>query len=165
MNDFTPCILENASAGRRHQAIFELSATCLGEQCWDNIATMSQKWASTERQRLLALHPWQCKGCASTSRHNQTIGCLSRWKCFLRHHHCTLKITINGALTISGLAIWKINGLYCFIGSYSNYWLAYNSTILPPWLSPRNKVSINGRSTKFDLASWIIERRWNTDNP
>jgi len=55
-NNVWPCTMENAMAGWHHLAIFELSAAILGENDCDNIATISSNGASTERQRLLALH-------------------------------------------------------------------------------------------------------------
>ena len=41
VNDFWPCIIENARAVRQRLPIIELLAACLGENGCDNIATMS----------------------------------------------------------------------------------------------------------------------------
>jgi hypothetical protein len=74
--------MDNPRAVRQHEAIIALSAAFLGKNGCDYIATVSLKWASTERQRLLAMQLGQSEGSAATSTYNRTIGCLSRPKCF-----------------------------------------------------------------------------------
>jgi len=66
------------------------------------------KWASTERQRLLALHLGNCMGCAATLRHNHAIGRLSRQNVIQQHRYYVLKMSVNGASTTLGLVSWTI---------------------------------------------------------
>jgi len=70
-----------------------------------------------ERQRLLALHPGKCKGCAATLSHNRTIGRLSRQNSFPHHRHHASKMTVNGASKILGFSSWKVKGLCDIIDS------------------------------------------------
>jgi len=70
-------------------------------RCWmDN----TLKWASTERQQLLALHLGNCMGCAATLRHNRAIGRLSRQNLLQQHRYYVLKMSSNGASTIFSFA-------------------------------------------------------------
>ena len=48
--------------------IIELYPACLFKNCGAKVATMSEKWASTECQQLLAFHLRKCKGCAGWLR-------------------------------------------------------------------------------------------------
>jgi hypothetical protein len=64
--------------------------------------------ASTEGQRLLALHLGICMGCAATLLHNHAIGRISRQKLLQRHRYYVLKMSGNGASTIFVLASWVI---------------------------------------------------------
>jgi hypothetical protein len=48
--------MENPTSVWWHEAIITLSAAFLGKNGYDYIATMSQKGASMERQRLLAMY-------------------------------------------------------------------------------------------------------------
>jgi len=111
VNDFRPRILENHGALQPHSSIIRLSAAILGNNACDGIGTMAWKGASTEGEWFLALHLGTWWGCATTSINNWTIGLLFRQKCFWRHRHYGLKLNINGASTILGLASSKIKGL------------------------------------------------------
>jgi len=74
-------------------------------RCWmDN----SLKWASTERQRLLALHVGNYMGCAATLRHNRAIGRLSRQNLLQQHRYYVQKMSVNAASTTLGLVSLKI---------------------------------------------------------
>jgi len=74
-------------------------------RCWmDN----TLQWASTERQRLLALHFGNCIGCAATLCHNRAIGRLSRQNLLQQHRYYVLNMSANGASTTLGLVSWKI---------------------------------------------------------
>jgi hypothetical protein len=56
VNEWWPCILEYAWAVRRRYSIIGLLAAFVGKNSDNNITTMSEKWASMERQRIFALH-------------------------------------------------------------------------------------------------------------
>jgi hypothetical protein len=107
VNVFCLCIIANARAALRHYAIIELSAAFLGENCWDNIATMSWKSASTEHQRLLAFLVGKFIACTASVRHNRTTDHLCRQKCF-QHLHKAVQVSVNWVSTILGVASWKI---------------------------------------------------------
>jgi len=62
------------------------------------------KCASTEGQRLLALHFGNCMGCAATLHHNRAISCLSRQNHLQQHRNYGLKMSVNGASTIFSFA-------------------------------------------------------------
>jgi len=157
--------MENPSAAWRYKAIVKLSAVFLGENRCDNIASMSETWFSTERQRLLALHLAKCNGSAATLSHNRSISGLSRHTWFRRHCHRALKMSINRASTIVGLASWKIKGLCDYIDPQSNNRLPFYATMLTRGPLQCAKLRVNGGVTTFDLAFWITERQWNADNP
>jgi len=82
-----------------------------GNNDFNDSVTVPHKRASTERQQLLAMHLGKSEGSVATLTHNRTISLLSRQKCFPRHRHDALKMSVNGALTILGLPSWKIKGL------------------------------------------------------
>jgi hypothetical protein len=59
---------------------------------------------------------WHCVmknpvGSAGTIRHNQTIGCLSIEQWWWQYLYYVLKMSVNRASTIFGLASWKLHGL------------------------------------------------------
>jgi hypothetical protein len=87
VNDFWPCITENAKAVLPYKTILKQSATFLHENGCDNIATMYWTWASTECHYLLALHLGKYKSCAASWTYNQTIGRIFKRKCLPQHHH------------------------------------------------------------------------------
>ena len=110
VNDLCPCILDNETAGQLHWAIMEVMAAIMCTNGSDDIAATSTKWVSTQPQRLLVLHHGHPKCCASASIHNQSIAHLCWQKCYWQYHY-GLKMSINGALTISSNASWISEGL------------------------------------------------------
>jgi len=69
-----------------------------------------------ERQRSVNQF-WHCimkypVGCAVTVRHNQTIGRLSIERWWWQHFYYVLKMSVNRASAIFGLASWKLYGLW-----------------------------------------------------
>jgi hypothetical protein len=111
VNDFWPCIIENARAVRHPSSIISLSAAFLGKTSCKNIASMSSKWTLMECQGFLAVHHRSCKGCAATLMHNRTIGRLSRQNVLRQHCFYALKMSVNGVSTTFGHVSWKINWL------------------------------------------------------
>jgi len=68
-----------------------------------------------ERQRRVN-EVWHCVmkypvGCAVTVRYNQTIGRLSIEQWWWQHFYYVLKMSVNRASMICGLASWKLHGL------------------------------------------------------
>jgi len=108
VNNFWPCIIQNARAARQHLFIIELSAAFQGGNGCDNIATMSLKRASTERQQLLDMYFGTSNGWVATLSHNHTIGHLSRRKSLRQHGDYVLKMNINTVSMILGLVSWKM---------------------------------------------------------
>jgi len=43
----------------------------------------------------VAFHPGKWNGFMERLTYKRTIGYFCRWRCFLRHHHCTLKMRVN----------------------------------------------------------------------
>jgi hypothetical protein len=82
-----------------HWPIIKPSAAFLDKNTWDNSASISYKWASTERQWLLPFHFEKCWGCTVTLRYNQMTSRLSSQKCLQYHRYCTLKLNVNRAST------------------------------------------------------------------
>jgi len=64
-----------------------------------------------ERQQLLALHHGECMGCAATLTPNPTIGRLFRQKPPKQQRYHVLKMKVNKASMIVGLASCKMLGL------------------------------------------------------
>jgi len=89
---------------------------CIGwRYCEKKQMTRSLPHPTNERQQSINEF-WHCVmkypvGCAVTVRHNQTIGrlCIEQW--WWQHFYYVLKMSINRASTISGLASWKLHGL------------------------------------------------------
>jgi hypothetical protein len=77
--------------------LMELSAAFQVKNGCDNFATMSENWASTECQWLLALNHAKCKGSAATVSHNRTVGRLSGRKWLRQNRDYVLKMSVNGA--------------------------------------------------------------------
>jgi len=96
---------------RRHCAIIRSSASFVGENSWDNTATMTWIWASTERQQLLPMHLGQSEGSAATLTHIRTIRRHSEEKFFWQHRHYAPEMSVNSAVTIWGVLSWNIKGL------------------------------------------------------
>jgi hypothetical protein len=100
-----------------------------------------QKWPSTERQRLLALHHRECKGCTATWIHNRTIGPHSRQNGLRQHCFYLLKMSVNGTSMTFGHASWKINWLSGYIKPQSYYWPSFMvKSVARTWLiCPHNE--------------------------
>ena len=97
VNDFWHCVMTYpvgcAVTVHHNLTIGRLSI----EQWWRQHFYYVLKWASTERQRFLALHLGNWMGCAATLRHNRAIGRLSRQNLLQQHHYYVLKMSVNGA--------------------------------------------------------------------
>jgi hypothetical protein len=130
VNDSTPCILENAWAVQRRDPIIALLAAFLGKNSCNNITIVTWKYASTERQWLLALHYWKYYGCAATLKHNQIISCLSRQKRLRRHRNDILKMSVKWAWTTFGHASWIVWWQCGDINTQSNYRPSFWAKIL-----------------------------------
>jgi len=73
--------------------------------------------------------------------HNRLIGRLSRQKCFWRQRTYALKMSVNGASTILGLASSLIKGPCGEIDLYSHYRRPLLAKMLstPSYLCPKNE--------------------------
>jgi hypothetical protein len=107
-------------------------------RCWmDN----TLKWASTERQRLLALHLGNCMVCAATLRHNHAIGRLSRQNRLQQHRYYVLEISVNRASTTLGLVSWNIPALCGDNRPQSDCWVPFwaKTVATTSLLCPKNE--------------------------
>ena len=108
VNDFWHCVMTYpvgcAVTVRHNQTIGHLS---IGQWWWQHFYYVL-KWASTERQRFLALHLRNCMGCEATLRQNRAIGRHSRQNLLQQHRYYVVKMSVNGASTTLGLVSWKI---------------------------------------------------------
>jgi len=97
----------------------------IGKNESEMLVDPSWKLASTMRQRFLVLNLGWSKGEATPSTHDHNIGRLDgqKWNRPYRYH--LLKMNVNGASSIFGLAWWTLKAL-CIDGDpYSMY--------RPPW--------------------------------
>ena len=103
------CLITRRDA-RRNSLLIELSAAFLGKNGRDNNTTMSWKWVSTERQRLMALHVAKFNGCTVMLTHTCTTSRLSRQWFWWQQSCYVLNMSVNGASMIVGHASKKIEG-------------------------------------------------------
>jgi len=81
-------------------------ATCIGKRHSDTVTAPFWNWASTDRQWFLGFHLGQPIWRSVENIQKWSIGCLLKQK-QLQHAPCPIMTTsINGALTISGVASW-----------------------------------------------------------
>jgi len=131
----------------------------------NNIATMSQKWVSTEHQRLLALHHENCKGCAVASSHNRTIGRLSRRKWLRPSHYCGRKWVSTERQRLLALHPGKCKGC---TATLTHNWTIGHLTRQICFQRHHHyalNISVNGVSTILGLASWKLKRLCGNINP
>jgi len=93
----------------------------MGKDGSDETATTSQRLASTEGQKFWVLHLAHSKGCRTMLSHTQLVGWLYGQKFYWRFSYRLLKMNINGASTIFGVASCTIYGLWNIVIPYSPY--------------------------------------------
>lgn len=113
----------------------------------EEIADISIKSGSIECQQFLVLHLGYSKGYGKTSTNNYSIGCLWGPEYQDQYRYCLLKIGVNGASTMFGVAPWIIQGLCNGVNTESNYrpplWAKMVSTIFQPPHNNERQHSIN----------------------
>ena len=96
--------------------------------------------------------------------HKRLIGRLSRQKCFWRQRTYALKMSVNGASTILGLASSLIKGPCSEIDLYSHYWRPLLAKMLstPSYLCPKNERqrSVNEFRPSNFVNVGAVRRPW-----
>jgi len=85
-----------------------------------DITTIAQKRASTECPQFLFLHLGYRNSIAMISSYNGMVGCLYGLQWQQRDRYHLLKMSVNGASTIFGLASWTLKTL-CI--GFNPYWM------------------------------------------
>jgi len=130
VNDFRCCILYNPRAMLQLLPIIKVLAAFIGnnvnvdvaspenqrQQSVNRVSTEHQQSinrASTEHQQSWVLHRVWSKDYATAFTHNQPIGSLYAQKGQQHGHSPIVKMSVNRASTISGVASCIIQGLCC----------------------------------------------------
>jgi len=104
VKDFQSFTSDNQSAALLRHSNVHILAGVISKRAIVMLVAASQNCVSTEHQRLLDSHLGKSNGYAVTSTHNRTDGHLSRQKHLCKYHYYVLKMSINGASKIDGLA-------------------------------------------------------------
>jgi len=122
VNDFWLCILGNLSGNWLETTKNEVIAAFRGKNDSNSLPAPCWKWGSKERERFSVMHPGYSKRRFVAINHIWTDGGLFRQNSAWHKCYIIMKMIINSASTIFGLAYWVFKALHRYLSSLPNYW-------------------------------------------
>jgi len=151
-------IPENAMVKRWYSSIILQQATFWLKNVCDNFVTISEKWASTEHQRLLAYHHGTWYGRPATLSNNWTIALLLSQKCLQQRYYWVRNLFVNGASTehqpLLTLHFGKSKGSVVTLTHHHTISRHFRQLCLRQHHYHLWKVNVNSASTIVFFASW-----------